>query len=117
MQLFTCLCLLVPLMLFFHLTHPVTAGHERAATEVRSADHTLKRFVHHVHQAQKRGPVLSRTSTLQDPHNDDNDNDGDKKRRIDNLSVFLDMKVLAEIMKNQRKKIEEAKANLDHLGR
>uniref|UniRef100_A0A0C9R7A0 Ctr_106_T conopeptide n=1 Tax=Conus tribblei TaxID=101761 RepID=A0A0C9R7A0_CONTD len=119
MQFFTCLSLLVPLMLFFHLTHSVTADHdhEAAATEVRSADHTLKRLVHHhVHQAPKRGPGLSRTSAVHGLHNDDNDNDGGKTKRTDDLSVTLDLWLLAEQL-NLEKKIKESKAKLDSLGR
>nr|DAZ86129.1 TPA_inf: conotoxin precursor B1 [Conus ebraeus] len=54
MQSFTCMCLLVPL-LFFHLAQRSdTAGHGGAATDVRSADHTLKRFHHDFRQAPKR---------------------------------------------------------------
>nr|AMP44648.1 conotoxin [Conus betulinus] len=117
MQFFTCLCLLVPLMLFFHLTHSVTADHAGAATEVRSADHTLKRFVHHVHQAPKRGPVQPRASTIHGLHNDDNDNDGNKKKRTGDLSVNLDLSVLAEGLNKQEEAAEAAQATLDGLGR
>nr|UMA83035.1 conotoxin precursor B1 [Conus judaeus] len=97
MQSSTCTCLLVPLLLFFHLTQRSdTADHGWAATDVRSADHSLKRFLHDFRRARKRR------------------SDGRYARKQD-LSVNLDSKILAE--KHRLKQVEDSQEKLKNAGR
>nr|UMA83359.1 conotoxin precursor B1 [Conus judaeus]UMA83682.1 conotoxin precursor B1 [Conus judaeus]DAZ86381.1 TPA_inf: conotoxin precursor B1 [Conus judaeus]DAZ86656.1 TPA_inf: conotoxin precursor B1 [Conus judaeus] len=97
MQSSTCMCLLVPLLLFFHLTQRSdTADHGWAATDVRSADHSLKRFLHDFRRARKRR------------------SDGRYARKQD-LSVNLDSKILAE--KHRLKQVEDSQEKLENAGR
>nr|UMA83036.1 conotoxin precursor B1 [Conus judaeus] len=97
MQSSTCTCLLVPLLLFFHLTQRSdTADHGWAATDVRSADHSLKRFLHDFRRARKRR------------------SDGRYARKRD-ISVNLPMEVLAGEVRSEEQRQEQADASAELL--
>nr|ADZ74131.1 Eb-conantokin-like protein [Conus eburneus]ADZ99323.1 conantokin-L-like conotoxin [Conus eburneus]QFQ60981.1 conotoxin superfamily conantokin [Conus magus] len=100
MQSFTCMCLLVPLLLFFHLTQVSdTADHGGAATDVRSADRTLKRFPHDFRRAPKRR----------------SDGHYDRNRKT---SVQLDTELLVEgVREGQEERAEASYEKLLEIGR
>nr|AMP44602.1 conotoxin [Conus betulinus] len=89
MQSLTCMCLLVPLLLFHLTQRSDTADHGGAATDVRSADRTLKRFLHDFRRAPKRR----------------NDGRYNRKRQ---LSVELDLQRLAEMHREGQERNVEA---------
>nr|AMP44603.1 conotoxin [Conus betulinus] len=94
MQSFTCMCLLVPLLLFHLTQRSDTADHGGAATDVRSADRTLKRFLHDFRRAPKRR------------------NHG-RYDRNSKLSVHFDLQRLAEIYREGQ--MERFRASVEKM--
>nr|AMP44600.1 conotoxin [Conus betulinus] len=98
MQSFTCVCLLVPLLLFHLTQRSDTADHGGAATDVRSADHTLKRFLHDFRRTLKRR------------------SDGHYARKRD-TSVSLDTQLLSERVREgqEQGREQEVAATMERL--